>query len=346
MSAAVRNNSSWVRATRRLFSIGSGIVLSLLLAGFAVPASATTYTYTGALYSSLVPFIPPCTAGTCANYTLSMRLTGSFTTAAPLAANLSNANIRALVTSYSFNDGINTYSNSDPNSRIINFEASTDGSGAPTTGMFISLDEWITGTTPHTSADRWSQFVIDFNVGANNNEPCSVVGTAGGTADVCTSTGGGDSNVSGASNSSAGVWLVTAGGGPSPTTTNLGSSLNPSTFGQSVTFTATVTGSAPTGTLQFKDGAGNLGSAVTLSAGAATLGTSALSVATHAITAVYSGDTNNAGSTSPVVNQVVNAAVVVTPNNPIPTLSGWALLLLIGLMLSVGASIVGRRHRR
>src|SRR6185369_15784029 len=39
------------------------------------------------------------------------------------------------------------------------------------------------------------------------------------------------------------------------TTTALGSSANPSTFGQSVTFTATVTGQSPTGTVTFKDGA-------------------------------------------------------------------------------------------
>ena len=39
-----------------------------------------------------------------------------------------------------------------------------------------------------------------------------------------------------------------------PTTTTLASSLNPSTFGASVTFTATVTGTAPTGSVNFTDG--------------------------------------------------------------------------------------------
>jgi len=93
-----------------------------------------------------------------------------------------------------------------------------------------------------------------------------------------------------------------------PTSTALLSSVNPSTVGQSVTFTATVTGASPTGTVQFKDGAGNLGSPVTLSGGVATLTTSALTQGSHPITAVYSGDANNATSTSPGVNQVVNAA--------------------------------------
>jgi len=47
--------------------------------------------------------------------------------------------------------------------------------------------------------------------------------------------------------------------------TALGSSVNPSNSGQSVTFTATVSGSSPTGTVQFMDGASNLGVPVALS---------------------------------------------------------------------------------
>jgi hypothetical protein len=39
----------------------------------------------------------------------------------------------------------------------------------------------------------------------------------------------------------------------------LTSSQNPSNFGQAVTFTATVTGTSPTGTVTFKDGATVLG---------------------------------------------------------------------------------------
>lgn len=100
---------------------------------------------------------------------------------------------------------------------------------------------------------------------------------------------------------------LTATGGPGPTTTAVISSLNPSTFGQSVTFTATVTGNNPTGTVQFKDGATSLGATVALSSAAATLTTSALSVGAHPITAVYSGDAKNSTSTSPALNQVVNA---------------------------------------
>ncbi len=74
------------------------------------------------------------------------------------------------------------------------------------------------------------------------------------------------------------------------TATAVSSSLNPSLLGQSVTFTATVTspGGTPTGTVQFKDGVNNLGTAVTLNgSGQATFTTSSLTAGTHTISAVY-----------------------------------------------------------
>jgi hypothetical protein len=85
----------------------------------------------------------------------------------------------------------------------------------------------------------------------------------------------------------------------------LTASLNPSLVGQAVTFTATVSGSSPTGTVTFKDGATTLGTG-TLSSGQATLTTSALTSGTHAITAVYGGDASNASSTSSALSQAVN----------------------------------------
>ena len=98
---------------------------------------------------------------------------------------------------------------------------------------------------------------------------------------------------------------------PITTTTTLMSSLNPSTVGQSVTFTASVSGAGgpPTGTVTFKEGATILGTG-TLSSGAATFATSVLTSGSHAITAVYSGDATFAGSTSNTVTQVVTASGV------------------------------------
>ena len=86
-------------------------------------------------------------------------------------------------------------------------------------------------------------------------------------------------------------------------TTTLVSSTNPSVFGQSVTFTATVAAVAPgtgtpTGTVTFNDGTTTLGTGTLNGSGVATFSTSTLTVGTHSITAVYGGDTNFTTSTS------------------------------------------------
>jgi len=119
-----------------------------------------------------------------------------------------------------------------------------------------------------------------------------------------------------------------------PSTTAVSSSQNPSTSGQSVTFTATVTPTSgigtPSGTVQFKDGSANLGAAQTLNgSGQAGLTTSSLSQGAHSITAAYSGDNTFAGSTSSPFSQTMNAgtlsAAVVVPSNG-ATLSGTTTL--------------------
>jgi Bacterial Ig-like domain (group 3)/Beta-propeller repeat len=99
------------------------------------------------------------------------------------------------------------------------------------------------------------------------------------------------------------------------TTISLTSLLNPSIYGQAVTFTAVVTstiGAPPNGeTVTFKNGTTVLGTG-TLSGGSASYTTSTLTGGTHGITAVYGGDANFAGSTSKVVKQVVNKATTTT----------------------------------
>jgi hypothetical protein len=93
-------------------------------------------------------------------------------------------------------------------------------------------------------------------------------------------------------------------------TTTVSSSLNPSTYGQPVSFTATVTGNSPTGTVQFNIDGSAFGSPVTLVSGSATSSSiNTLAVGTHMVTAVYSGDGNNSGSTGSLSGgQVVQTA--------------------------------------
>lgn len=90
----------------------------------------------------------------------------------------------------------------------------------------------------------------------------------------------------------------------------LSSSLNPSMYGDPVTFTATVAIDA-TGSITFMDGAATLGS-VTIVGGSATFTTSSLGGGSHDITAVYSGDANHSAATSPILTQIVNTTTTTT----------------------------------
>jgi hypothetical protein len=115
-----------------------------------------------------------------------------------------------------------------------------------------------------------------------------------------------------------------------PSTTTLTSTPNPSTVGQTVMFTATVTpasGPAPAGTVNFYHLTTLLGSA-TVSGGVATFTTSALPLGTSHIHAVYVGSSEDARSTSAVIAQVVNAPTHTTTaltSSPNPSTVGQAV---------------------
>jgi subtilisin-like proprotein convertase family protein len=98
------------------------------------------------------------------------------------------------------------------------------------------------------------------------------------------------------------------------TTTTVASSLNPSTTGGNVTFTATVlSGGTPvtTGTVTFTEGATTLASNVALdSGGHAAFSTSSLAEGDHLVVATYSGDASFATSNGSVNQRVDNATTV------------------------------------
>ncbi|MGH3521901.1 MAG: Ig-like domain repeat protein, partial [Mycobacterium sp.] len=187
-----------------------------------------------------------------------------------------------------------------------------------TFGSSVTFTATVTGAAPIGS--------VNFRDGTNSLTACSAVHLSGSgnskTATCTTSTlpvgthtigafyGGDSGNIP--SNST--LSQVVGSGGVTPSTTTLASSKNPSTAGASVTFTATVAGTNPTGSVNFKDGASSIAgcSAIALAGSGnsrtAACTTSALSVATHSITGVYGGDAANATSTSAALSQVVNKA--------------------------------------
>ncbi|HVE50488.1 MAG TPA: S8 family serine peptidase [Casimicrobiaceae bacterium] len=91
----------------------------------------------------------------------------------------------------------------------------------------------------------------------------------------------------------------------------ISSALNPSTLAQSVTFTATVSGNAPTGSVAFTaDGVviascGSVALAGTGSARSAQCATTDLTTGEHSLRASYSGDANNAPAVSASLSQTV-----------------------------------------
>jgi hypothetical protein len=109
------------------------------------------------------------------------------------------------------------------------------------------------------------------------------------------------------------------------TSMTLASSGSPTTAGQPLTITATVSPlapgtAAPVGTVTFKDGTNTLATATLDPTGVATVSTSALSVGTHTITAGYSGSANFATSASSLSQVITNTTTTLTSSaNPAVT---------------------------
>ncbi len=135
----------------------------------------------------------------------------------------------------------------------------------------------------------------------------------GGANQTITATYSGDGNF----NPSSGTLLQTVVG--LGTTTGVTSSVNPSVFGQPVTFTATVTptssgGAVPTGQVLFRIGSTVLGTGTLNGSAVATYTTSAgqLPLGASTITAEYVGDSNYATSLGTVTQNVGVSATTTT----------------------------------
>lgn len=118
------------------------------------------------------------------------------------------------------------------------------------------------------------------------------------------------------------------------TSTTLTTSPNPSIYGQSVTLSGTVAavspgGGSPGGTLTFYSGSTELGTGTLDANSTATFTTSSLSVGVAELTAVYSGSLSYTGSTSPLVNHVVDAVPTTTAltATPSPSVFGQSVQL-------------------
>src|SRR5262249_54981407 len=116
-----------------------------------------------------------------------------------------------------------------------------------------------------------------------------------------------------------------------PTTTSLVSD-NPSgsIYGQTVTYTATVTpssgSSVPTGSVQFQIDSSNFGLPVTLVGGSASI-PATLDAGIHSVVAIYTSDSANfTDSKSPPLSQIVSKAdQIISWSNPANIIYGTAV---------------------
>jgi probable HAF family extracellular repeat protein len=153
---------------------------------------------------------------------------------------------------------------------------------------------------------------------------------------------GGDANYNG---SSAGAVSQTVNrSGKEASATTLASSANPAAVGQSVTFTAQVSGGpagTPTGSVSFSDGKNTLGTG-TLNGGIATLTTSSLSAGRHLIRATYGGDSAFRGSAASLVQTVVKHGTSTTlTSSRNPSQVGQAVAFTARVSASDGGTPTG-----
>ena len=201
---------------------------------------------------------------------------------------------------------------STPVSQVVNLTSSTvalaSSLNPSTFGASVTLTATVTSGATGTVTFHDGTTSLGTGTISSGVATLMTSSLAAGTHSI-TAQYGGDSNYNG-STSAALTQTVNM----TASTVALASSLNPSTFGASVTLTATVTSGA-TGTVTFHDGTTSLGTG-TISNGVATLTTSSLAGGPHSITAQYGGDTNYNGTVSTPVSQVVNkATLTVTAND-------------------------------
>lgn len=195
-------------------------VCALLVSPAAVGA---TYEFSSPPYGpapvGYMNFSPPCTHGSyCGNYDATMRVTGNFTTAAPLAPNLVNAEIYSQVVSYRFEDGITLYEPSYAGNRVQRFRVSTNAAGQ-ITGSDIIIMQWQNGVSPHAINSRFNVISVvaaPLAVGGLLiNANCDAVGPGPLVVDDCVSATS-DDDTSFAS-APSGTWTVRAESVPVPT---------------------------------------------------------------------------------------------------------------------------------
>lgn len=278
--------------------------------GTSATSAADQFTYTaGPAVTSISPTTGPATGGTTVTIT-GTGFTGS--TAVTFGA--------TAATSFTVNSATSITATSPAGSGTIDVRVTNPGgtsatsaadqftyAAGPTVTLISPTSGPALGGTSVTITGTGFTGATAVRFGSNNatsftvNSATSITATSApgtGSVDVTVTTAGGTSPITAVDRF---TYLSAT------TTTALVSSQNPSSYGQSVTFTATLSssGGTPTGTVTFNDGGAAIGTS-SLSAGVATFATKTLAVGNHVITATYNGSPAFDASTSPALTQSVD----------------------------------------
>ena len=203
---------------------------------------------------------------------------------------------------------------------------------APTFAAILALVNQYVGNTPPTGLAPVNPTLYQFpgNTPApfhdvksgNNKVPCTsgTTNCPAGTTQIGFTASTGYDQATGLGSvdafALAEVWKRT------PTTVSLSPSTATSNLGENVTFTATVSPSGASGTVNlFNNGSTTPIGSGTLSGGTAAISTVALPLGSNHVTATYTGDTSFRLSTSPGAVVNTTASFTLTPNPAVGTLS-------------------------
>jgi hypothetical protein len=272
---------------------------------------------------------------TCAAPTVSCTASVSSTSAGCALTGLS-AGSHSIVALYS-GDTNNAAATSTAVTQQVNQANQTLTFGA-TPSIVVGGSGTVTATsaTPNSGNPiTYSSTSTDCTVDANSG---LVQGVHAGTND-CTI----NASQNGNTNFAAGNASLTFSIGSVAASVSLSASPNPSHPGDAVTFTATVSGASPSGTVSFYDNGVLIGTGA-LNGGTpdqASFTTTSLSNGSHSITATYAGDGNNSSASSAAVTESVTAvaapSVVALPT--LATLAQW----MLGGLLAIAGVFVRRR---
>jgi hypothetical protein len=276
----------------------------------------------------------PTTADSPGSYTETASFSGdtNYTSSSSGQTNNFTINIATSSTSVASSPNPSTYASP------VTFTATINGENGAVRGRARNgvKQHAVTGTVTWSANTGCGTTSVTANPDNSGTATCTTSSLAVGT-DTISATYSGDSNHSGSSGTLSGGEVVNQ----ASTITAVTSSANPSTYGESVSFTASVAsnGGTPKGMVHFKNGTTSLGT-VKLLNGSATLSTSALNAGSLTITAHYDGSGDYASSSSTLTQAVDKAATTnaITSSSPNPSTYGQPVTFTAAVSTSAGSA--------